>query len=40
MNLKNSLNFVVPMPLPVEFDPTASNTSYYGLYVRYGGWSQ
>lgn len=39
-NLKNSLNFVVPMPLPVEFDPTASNTSYYGLYVRYGGWSQ
>ena len=40
INMKNSLNLVVPMPLPVEFDPTASGTVYYGLYASYRSWGQ
>lgn len=40
IELKNNFNFFASPPFPVEFDPTASNAPYYGLYVRYGGWSQ
>lgn len=43
VNFNNNIKFVVPTPLPIEsieFDTTATNTPYYGLYVRYGSWGQ
>jgi len=40
IDVNNGLNFVMPLPLPVEFDPTATGTIYYGLYASYGGWGQ